>query len=307
MNRLSHAAVAGAVVLALLGAAAPANASLPVSERASGCFTPDTGAAARGGDGSVQDTRGVSAAEQDAIEAQTDAILAAKGSSGRTTTTTNVPVYIHVMLDSLGNGDVTQQQIDDQMAVLNKDFSGGESRSAADTGFRFTLMGVDRFYNDQWHLDKNSPSYRRETRQGGPDALNIWLVDFAYLGIATFPWDYATSNGTDGIRVYWGSLPGGPERNYNEGDTVVHEAGHWFGLYHTFQGGCKKDGDEVDDTPAQSIATRGCPEGQDSCVDLPGLDPIHNYMDYSYDSCYTEFTPLQGSRMNEMWTAYRTL
>ena len=49
------------------------------------------------------------------------------------------------------------------------------------------------------------------------------------------------------------------------------------------------------DTPAQSSATNGCPVGRDSCS-LPGLDPIHNYMDYSYDSCYNEFTAARASR-----------
>jgi hypothetical protein len=308
MNRLSHATAAAAVVLAMLGAAAPANASLPLSERGAGCFNPDAvvdaGMAARGRDGSEQDTRSVSSNELQAIESQTAALLAAEGPPA---TRVNVPVYFHVMTDSAGNGDVTDQQILDQMDVLNRDFAGLEGIGAANTGFTFTLAGKERIANDSWHLDQNSPKYRRDTRQGGADALNIWLVDFKFLGVATFPWDYKTSNGTDGIRIYYGSLPGGSETNYNEGDTIVHETGHWLGLYHTFQGGCyeKQGGDMVADTPAQGAATSHCPEGNDTCPDMPGLDPIHNYMDYSWDSCYTEFTPGQARRMSDSWAAYR--
>ena len=47
------------------------------------------------------------------------------------------------------------------------------------------------------------------------------------------------------------------------------------------------------------------PAGRDSCT-LPGLDPIHNYMDYSYDSCYNQFTPWPEHReCSSMWAAYR--
>ena len=101
------------------------------------------------------------------------------------------------------------------------------------------------------------------------------------------------------------SLPGGDIANYSLGETATHEAGHWLGLHHTFQGGCNDPGDAVDDTPAQASPTNGCPEGRDSCLDDQGLDPIHNYMDYSWDSCYTEFTSGQSSRIASMWSAYR--
>jgi len=249
----------------------------------------------------------VSAAEQKRIESDLKQRLAAKkirpgASSGRIDAT--VPVYVHVMLSSSGAGDVTQSQIDQQISVLNRDYAGGKSSSAADLGVSFTLAGVDRYRNDSWHQDKQSSTYRRQTRLGGKNALNIWLVDFGYLGIATFPWDYATQGAIDGIRVQYSSLPGGSIANYNLGETASHEAGHWFGLYHTFQGGCTATNDEVSDTPAQSSATSGCPTGRDSCS-LPGLDPIHNFMDYSYDSCYLEFTQGQADRASQMWAAYR--
>ena len=52
----------------------------------------------------------------------------------------------------------------------------------------------------------------------------------------------------------------------------------------TCQPGAK--GDLVDDTPQELIPTVGCPKGKDSCKDLPGLDPISNYMDYSDDQWY---------------------
>ncbi|MGH3331494.1 MAG: zinc metalloprotease [Nocardioidaceae bacterium] len=314
MNRLLRAAaVFGATTMALAGAATPAVA-MPTLERQSYCFDAESvvgaAAGARGaGDGARGlDHRDISLREQHAIAEQTRLALARKGTtpaeaaadfSGAT-----IPVYVHVMRDKAGNGDVTDSQISQQITVLNRTFGGQESSSAADTGFTFTLAGTYRYNNDQWHKDRKSTQYRSQTRKGGADALNIWLVDFSYLGIATFPWDYSKQPGIDGIRVHYDSLPGGSIANYNLGETATHEAGHWVGLYHTFQGGCTSTNDEVSDTPAQSSSTNGCPEGRDSCS-LPGLDPIHNYMDYSYDSCYTEFTGGQAARSASMWTAYR--
>ncbi|MBA3233262.1 MAG: zinc metalloprotease [Propionibacteriales bacterium] len=305
--RRTTAAAIGAVALAFAlpttsAQAMPANESTPRQ-----CFEPASMGARAAGSDRPADTRDVTPKQQRAIEKRTKAILDAKGVTARAAATTggSVSVYVHVMADKTGNGNVTDAQITQQIAVLNKTFGGQEaSGTAANTGFTFSLAGTDRFYNSTWHADRQSTTYRAKTRKGGANALNIWLVDFKYLGIATFPWDYARNPSIDGIRVHFGSLPGGSIANYNLGETATHEAGHWFGLYHTFQGGCTATNDEVADTPAQSSSTNGCPEGRDSCS-LPGLDPIHNYMDYSYDTCYTQFTPNQSSRASQMFTAYR--
>jgi len=75
-------------------------------------------------------------------------------------------------------------------------------------------------------------------------------------------------------------------------------------LAHTFEGACNNWGDHVADTPPEATPTSGCPAGKDTCSD-PGLDPIHNYMDYSYDTCYTQFTAGQAARMQDAWLFYR--
>ncbi len=299
---LALAMVVGATSLNV-ALAAPAQAR-PAPDRGGSACVDGEGSSARGGHG--RDHRAISAEEQRAIARQTKARLQAKGvtKADLRAVSASVPVYVHVMAAADGTGDVTNSQIAQQISVLNNTFAGGESSAAASTGFSFTLAGTDRFFNNSWHHDKSSAKYRKATRKGGANALNIWLVDFKYLGIATFPWDYDNQSGIDGIRVHYDSLPGGGIANYNLGETTTHEAGHWFGLYHTFQGGCTTVNDEVSDTPAQSSPTNGCPAGRDSC-NLPGLDPIHNYMDYSYDSCYNQFTPGQASRAQSMWTAYR--
>jgi hypothetical protein len=112
----------------------------------------------------------------------------------------------------------------------------------------------------------------------------------------------------DGVVVHYNSLPGGTLAPYNLGGTGSHEVGHWVGLYHTFQGGCGGDcattGDLVCDTPAEATATSGCPSGKDTCAGA-GLDPIHNYMDYSTDACYDNFTSGQDARADFMMATYR--
>lgn len=127
---------------------------------------------------------------------------------------------------------------------------------------------------------------KRTLRRGNYRDINMYFVDSIVRGIGYcyFPLDAPRGSVAfykDGCTNVASTVPGG-EAPYDLGKTAVHEAGHWFGLFHTFQGdNCNGLGDGIADTPSQSSPTAGCPTGRDSCPAQPGLDPIHNYMDYS--------------------------
>jgi hypothetical protein len=123
------------------------------------------------------------------------------------------------------------------------------------------------------------------------------------LGWSYFPWNYPESSYMHGIVLDYTLLPGGSVER--EGDAAVHEAGHYFGLYHTFQGGCSEPNDYCNDTPQEAYdITAACIE-EDSCPDDPGMDPIHNYMNYGPDFCRYEFTLDQAARMEWAITTYK--
>ncbi|MDL4776209.1 MULTISPECIES: zinc metalloprotease [Thermomonosporaceae] len=217
-----------------------------------------------------------------------------------------VPVYFHVLHDG-AKGDVDKATIDRQISVLNSTYGG--SGSGAETGFSFTLREVDRTSNAAWYSDpqRYETAFKPKLRKGDATTLNLYSADLGkdLLGWSTFPWKYRSQPKLDGVIVHEGSLPGGSAEHFNLGYSGTHEVGHWLGLYHTFQDGCSAQGDRVADTPPERDPTSGCPEGKDTCTG-GGTDPIHNYMDYGWDSCMTEFTAGQATRMNEAWTAYRT-
>ncbi len=221
-----------------------------------------------------------------------------------------IRTWVHVITRANGTGGVTDQQIRDQIAVLNKAYAGQASAADVATPFRFTLAGVDRTANDDWFDwslggDNDDAQAKTALHRGGMADLNLYVAGLAdgLLGYATFPHQGALAK--DGVVVLSGSLPGGFADPYNQGDTATHEIGHWLGLFHTFQGGCKDD-DKVADTPAQADGDNifFCDETDDTCP-AAGLDPVHNYMSYGDDPCLDRFTTGQATRMTQSWLAYR--
>jgi hypothetical protein len=220
----------------------------------------------------------------------------------------SVNVYVHVIRRGSGiaDGEVPQSQIDAQINVLNAAY--------APTGWSFSLAGVDRTTNATWFTvgpgTTAESQMKAALRQGTADDLNLYTASpgGGLLGWSTFPWDYSSSPSKDGVVILFSSLPGGSAAPYNLGDTATHEVGHWMGLYHTFQGGCRRNpaqGDTVADTPAERSPATGCPSRRNSCVLIPGRDPVTNFMDYTDDACMFQFTSGQDARMDTQFTAYR--
>ncbi|MEU4291219.1 zinc metalloprotease [Kribbella sp. NPDC026596] len=294
------AGIAGVAVLVSAGlTGAQSQAAPPGPDRVGPCVPEDSVVQARGG------------REPDLGQVAQDLPAAAKGKAKPGFRAT-VPVYFHVVTDG-SIGSLTTAQIRAQIGVLNNTYAGGEG--GARTGFSFALAGVTRTDNATWFYagagGEPEHSMKRALHTGGPGDLNLYSTTAGegLLGWAYLP-DIVTKPGQaylDGVVIDWESMLGTSTRYagaFDQGETATHEVGHWLNLEHTFFGGCSAKGDFVSDTPAEKTPTSGCPAGKDTCT-APGLDPIHNYMDYSFDSCYTQFTPGQAQRMGDAWLFYR--
>ncbi|KAG8753190.1 hypothetical protein FRC14_006326 [Serendipita sp. 396] len=219
-----------------------------------------------------------------------------------------VHVAWHVIQESttLTGGSISNDDISSSISALNQHY--------ANTGFYFVLDGISTTTNSDWFRsvdagNSQQTAMKKALHVGDARKLNVYSVGFkniGLLGYSTFPWDYKGNPTDDGVVILYSSIPGGSTANYNQGKTLTHEVGHWLGLYHVFSdvGSCT-DNDAVADTPIQSAKTRGCPSSQDSCPKSPGLDSIHNFMDYSDDRCMTEFTSGQAERMKAQVLTYR--
>jgi len=246
-----------------------------------------------------------------------------------------IPVVFHVVHMG-GAENISRAQILDQMETLNLDYS----RTNLDTAnTRAIFKPVAAGANVEFRLATLDPNgnctdgvVRVESplTENATDAVkavsywpsnkyfNIWVVKSidsdggggTTLGYAQFP-GFGSAQ-TDGVVIrhdYTGSI-GTATPFGGVGRTLTHEAGHWLGLFHTFQGGCAGGffGEMIDDTPPVLEANFNCNLSANSCTnDNPDLpDQIENYMDYTGGTCQNMFSIGQVDAMNTVLNSTRT-
>ena len=235
-----------------------------------------------------------------------------------------IPVVVHIIMQNDGVGNISDGQVQSQIDILNEDYMallGTPGENGTEGGIRFRLATVDpsgnpttgitRTTNNNWFQDNDEIGFKSALGWDQSHYLNIYTNSAGgYLGYAYLPSSYA---GTvrDGVVILYsafGRNSGSPP--YDQGRTATHEVGHYLGLEHPFEGGCQTEaspgcyssGDLICDTNSEQEPAYGCPQGSASCS---SPDPIHNYMDYSDDTCMNNYTPEQVRRMRCSLEHYR--
>lgn len=85
--------------------------------------------------------------------------------------------------------------------------------------------------------DQKIDDVRRSLHRGNLTTLNLFFrklgeswAGSTHLTVFNSPFFDAK---LDGCLINSDTVPGGPHATWNEGKTVVHEVGHWFGQGHT--------------------------------------------------------------------------
>lgn len=234
-------------------------------------------------------------------------------------TVLTIPIVFHI-LHQKGAENISNEQILDQVAILNRDYRKLNSDQnlvipefqalIGDVRIEFalptkdplgnchngidriqtigTFVGEDRFKRNQWPRDKY---------------LNVWISRQMRDGVAGYAYYPDATVGFlqifDGVMQlanYTGSIG---TSSVNNSRTLTHEIGHYLNLQHpwgnTNDPGVVCGDDGVEDTPI----TKGwnfCPTAANSAVCDPDIkENYQNYMDYSY--CSRMFTVGQVERM----------
>lgn len=247
-----------------------------------------------------------------------------------------IPVVVHIIYDSNDVAtNISDEQVESALRALNAHFSndGNASSPAVNTGIQFCLAQKKPDGSSFSGITRRAHSLTTHASTSGnivslmnldylphDQYLNIWVVksildeegnNSGILGYATMPRSRLPRHG---IVIDYKSMGNINDcdscelHSFSNGSVLTHEAGHFLGLYHPFDGGqcaggdsnsCAIAGDMCCDVPPVSGQQFECNSGRNTCHETPDLnDPIENYMDYSGPDCKTTFTANQTEVMH---------
>ncbi len=245
-----------------------------------------------------------------------------------------LPIVFHVVHTGSPVGqdeNISDEQIIDGLAHANAMFRGTGGFSGPDVEFDFSLAKRSPGCEESSGINRidfsDNPAYVSDGVQvnngAGVDELvvksasvwpndqyiNVWIINKIegrdgtsgrfIAGYSYLP-EFSPDPVLDGIVILASQMKA-------DNETLGHELGHYFNLYHTFEGDgdgsvcpidndCTLDGDRVCDTDPIQRSSFSCRVDEDNpCTGRPFGLSVTNHMDYS--SCSERFTEGQRSRM----------
>ena len=263
-------------------------------------------------------------------------------------TVITIPVVIHVLHlgEAVGTGsNISDAQIQSSIDNLNDFYRGLTPNSPVDFEIEFALAqrdpncnatnGINRIdasglagYSSFGVnvLNSNGASYNDIVALSSwpqTEYFNVWIVTeldnnnggFGFQGYAYFYNEFSSTHGSVMMSSVFGYDPGNTNgwglNSNGDNSTVVHEVGHYFNLYHTFQGddtnndgvsdACPADttvgnnSDGCGDTVPHQRETSTCPS-TNTCTGSAWVDNNTIYNVMSYYHCTDRLTNDQRTR-----------